>query len=298
MLFVGTKRQAADTVEREALRCGMPFVNDRWLGGTLTNFRTIRDRLGRLEQLEKILNSEEINSYSKKMQSTLTREYRKIYHNLHGMRTMTRLPECMVVVDPRKEKNAIKEARKLGIATVALIDNPDLDLAEPKIFRLNRDVRFSKNKDPYKTNIGGFLPVARGGAPSPSRPAALYIQYGVGEEGELGRNFVAAGIYGLEPAALTRFRAAIADARGDEFEALVRPLLAAGWTIGAMDRLKKVPKDYPADHPRGDWLKLKGFVLAPPAPLVGAPDAGLLGRLTAVGRAVAPVVRWLTFATA
>jgi len=177
-------------------------------------------------------------------------------------------------------------------------DYPDLDLAEPKIFRLNRDVQFSKNKDPYKTNIGGFLPVARGGAPSPSRPAALYIQYGAGEEGELGRNFVAAGIYGLEPAALTRFRAAIADARGDEFEALVRPLLAAGWTIGAMDRLKKVPKDYPADHPRGDWLKLKGFVLAPPAPLVGAPDAGLLGRLTAVGRAVAPVVRWLTFATA
>jgi uncharacterized protein (DUF2461 family) len=192
---------------------------------------------------------------------------------------------------------------------VALDDDyPDLDLAEPKIFRLNRDVRFSKNKDPYKTNIGGFLPVARGGAPSPSRPAAIYIQYGAaaggasgdGEdgEGELGRNFVAAGIYGLEPAALTRFRAAVADARGEELEALVRPLLAAGWTIGAMDRLKKVPKDYPADHPRGDWLKLKGFVLAPPAALVGAPDATLPGRLTAVGRAVAPIVRWLTFATA
>jgi small subunit ribosomal protein S2 len=135
ILFVGTKRQARETIQREAERCGMPYVADRWLGGTLTNFRTIRDRLGRLEQLEKILNSEEINSYSKKMQSTLTREYRKIYHNLHGMRTMTRLPECMVVVDPRKEKNAIKEARKLGIATVALIDtdcDPDLvDLPIP-----------------------------------------------------------------------------------------------------------------------------------------------------------------------
>jgi len=135
ILFVGTKRQARETIQREAARCGMPYVADRWLGGTLTNFRTIRDRLGRLEQLETLRAGEEIKSYSKKMQSTLSREYRKIHHNLHGMRTMTRLPECMVVVDPRKEKNAIKEARKLGIATVALIDtdcDPDLvDLPIP-----------------------------------------------------------------------------------------------------------------------------------------------------------------------
>lgn len=135
ILFVGTKRQARETIQKEAERCGMPYVADRWLGGTLTNFRTIRDRLGRLEQLEKTLEGDEIKSYSKKMQSTLTREYRKIHHNLHGMRTMTRLPECLVVVDPRKEKNAVKEARKLGIATVALIDtdcDPDqVDLPIP-----------------------------------------------------------------------------------------------------------------------------------------------------------------------
>jgi small subunit ribosomal protein S2 len=135
ILFVGTKRQARETIQREAERCGMPYVADRWLGGTLTNFRTIRDRLSRLEELEKIREGEEIKTYSKKMQSTLAREYRKIHHNLHGMRTMTRLPECLVVVDPRKEKNAIKEARKLGIATVALIDtdcDPDLvDLPIP-----------------------------------------------------------------------------------------------------------------------------------------------------------------------
>jgi small subunit ribosomal protein S2 len=135
ILFVGTKRQARETIQREAERCGMPYVADRWLGGTLTNFRTIRDRLGRLEELEKTLQGDEIKTYSKKMQSTLAREYRKIHHNLHGMRTMTRLPECLVVVDPRKEKNAIKEARKLGIASVALIDtdcDPDLvDLPIP-----------------------------------------------------------------------------------------------------------------------------------------------------------------------
>ena len=135
VLFVGTKRQARDTIQKAAERCGMPYVADRWLGGTLTNFRTIRDRLGRLEDLEKVRAGEEINSYSKKMQSTLNREYRKIYHNLHGIRTMSRLPECLVVIDPKKEKNAVKEARKLGIATVALIDtdcDPDqVDLPIP-----------------------------------------------------------------------------------------------------------------------------------------------------------------------
>jgi small subunit ribosomal protein S2 len=135
VLFVGTKRQAAETVQREAERCGMPYVNDRWLGGTLTNFRTIRDRLSRLEELERIRESDEINTYSKKMQSALGREYRKMFRNLNGIRTMSRLPECLVLIDPKKEKNAVSEARKVGIATVALIDtdcDPDLiDLPIP-----------------------------------------------------------------------------------------------------------------------------------------------------------------------
>src|SRR5690606_4959552 len=135
ILFVGTKRQAGETIQSAAERCGMPFVNDRWLGGTLTNFRTIRSRLSRLEELERIRESEEINTYSKKMQSALNREYQKMYQNLHGMRTMNRLPECLLVVDPKKEKNAVKEARKMGITTVALIDtdcDPDvIDLPIP-----------------------------------------------------------------------------------------------------------------------------------------------------------------------
>lgn len=135
VLFVGTKRQAGEALQNAAERCGMPYVNDRWLGGTLTNFRTIRSRLTRLEELERIRESDEINTYSKKMQASLAREYRKMYRNLNGMRAMNRLPECMVVVDPKKEKNAVKEARKLGIATVALIDtdcDPDqIDLPIP-----------------------------------------------------------------------------------------------------------------------------------------------------------------------
>ena len=135
VLFVGTKRQASDTIEQQSQRCGMPFVSDRWLGGTLTNFRTIRSRLTRLEELEALRASNEIATYSKKMQSALTREYRKMFRNLNGMRTMNRLPECMVIIDPRKEKNAVREAAKLGVTTIALIDtdcDPDVvDLPIP-----------------------------------------------------------------------------------------------------------------------------------------------------------------------
>lgn len=135
ILFVGTKRQAGAAIEREASRCGMPFVGERWLGGCLTNFRTIRSRMGRLEELETIRGGEELQNYSKKMQSSLNREYRKMYRNLNGIRNMNRIPEALFVIDPNKEKNAIREARNLGITTVALIDtncDPDsVDLPIP-----------------------------------------------------------------------------------------------------------------------------------------------------------------------
>ncbi|TVS19685.1 MAG: 30S ribosomal protein S2 [Planctomycetaceae bacterium] len=135
ILFVGTKRQASEAIEREAVRCGMPFVSERWLGGCLTNFRTVRSRLGRLEELERLRSSEELSAYSKKMQSALNREYRKMYRNLNGIRSMNRTPECLVIVDPKKERNAIREAKKLNITTVALIDTDcdpdDVDLPIP-----------------------------------------------------------------------------------------------------------------------------------------------------------------------
>ncbi len=135
VLFVGSKRQASEAIEREGIRCGMPYVNDRWLGGTLTNFRTIRSRLTRLEELEKLINGEEFAAYSKKAQSALKREYRKMYRNLNGIRTMSRLPECLIIFDPKKERNAVREAQKMGITTLALIDtdcDPDqVDLPIP-----------------------------------------------------------------------------------------------------------------------------------------------------------------------
>jgi small subunit ribosomal protein S2 len=168
VLFVGTKRQAKDTIEREAARCGMPYVSERWLGGTLTNYRTIRDRLKRLQELEnmwlpagessaktdmlahmrEMLNESgkfDINrspetslirrEKSKKMVAMLNRELSKTRRNLLGIRDMTRLPDALVVVDPHREHIAVKEAQRMGVTTVALIDtdsDPDtVDLPIP-----------------------------------------------------------------------------------------------------------------------------------------------------------------------
>src|SRR5438128_10144241 len=135
VLFVGTKRQARHAVEEEAKRAGMHYVSERWLGGTLTNFRTIRARLNRLEELEKLWESGQIETYSKKMKSTLDRERTKIKTNLEGIRHMERMPGVMFIIDTRREHIAVKEARKLGVKTMALIDtdsDPDLiDLPIP-----------------------------------------------------------------------------------------------------------------------------------------------------------------------
>lgn len=135
VLFVGTKRQARDIVEKQARRVEIPFVNERWLGGTLTNFKTIRSRLARLEELEALEETGEINSYSKKMKATLERERHKIARNLDGIRKMSRLPGALVLFDVKREHIALKEARKLGIPTVCLVDTDsdpdDVDIVIP-----------------------------------------------------------------------------------------------------------------------------------------------------------------------
>ncbi|MBN1846655.1 MAG: 30S ribosomal protein S2 [Sedimentisphaerales bacterium] len=135
ILIVGTKRQARQPVMEQANRCGMPYVIERWLGGTLTNFRTIRSRLGRLEELEEMDAKGLMAAESKKMESTLRREMRKIRRNLGGIRTMDRMPGALVIIDARREHNAVDEARKLGIPTICLMDtdsDPDIvDLPIP-----------------------------------------------------------------------------------------------------------------------------------------------------------------------
>jgi len=122
ILFVGTKRQAQESVQRIATSCSMPYVSERWIGGMFTNFRTIRSRLRRLEELESLLRTGEIHAYSKKRKSTLLRELRKIRRNLSGIRTLNRMPGAMIVIDAHKEATAIREARKMGVPVIALVD--------------------------------------------------------------------------------------------------------------------------------------------------------------------------------
>ncbi|MBL4591645.1 MAG: 30S ribosomal protein S2 [Phycisphaerales bacterium] len=133
--FVGTKRQAKGVIEQRVTDAEMHYVIERWLGGTLTNFRTIRARLKRLEELETIAETDNFESYSKKMESQLRREMRKIKRNLEGIRRMNKLPGVIVVIDVNRETTALREARKLGIPTIGLIDtdgDPDMvDIAIP-----------------------------------------------------------------------------------------------------------------------------------------------------------------------
>lgn len=135
VVFVGTKRQAQKAVQTVANKCGMHYVSERWLGGMLTNFRTIRSRLQRLQQLEAMQEDGTLESESKKQASRLKREMRKIKSNLDGIRKMSQLPGVVVVVDAKKEYLALCEAKKLGIATVGLLDtdsDPDtVDVAIP-----------------------------------------------------------------------------------------------------------------------------------------------------------------------
>lgn len=131
VIFVGTKRQARMQIKDHATRVGMPWVTDRWLGGTLTNFRTIRSRLARLEELETAEADGSSLQYSKKMIAKRTRERRKIQRNLEGIRDMNRLPGAVLIVDVHRERNAVLEARKLGIPTICLIDtDSDPDFAD------------------------------------------------------------------------------------------------------------------------------------------------------------------------
>ncbi|MDW8060652.1 MAG: 30S ribosomal protein S2 [Thermomicrobium sp.] len=130
-LFVGTKKQAQEIIRSEAERCGMYYVIERWLGGTLTNFVTIRQRLRYLVQLEEEVNSPNFPLLPKKEQMRKRRELEKLQRTLGGLRGLTRLPDALYVVDPRREAIAVAEARRLGIPIIAMVDtNCDPDLVD------------------------------------------------------------------------------------------------------------------------------------------------------------------------
>ena len=122
ILWVGTKRQIKGVISDAGERTGMPTVTERWIGGTLTNFSVIRSRLRRLEELERMEEDGSINQYSKKAIASLRRERRKIHRNLSGIREMNGIPGAMVVIDPGREYNAVREARKMGLAVIGMLD--------------------------------------------------------------------------------------------------------------------------------------------------------------------------------
>ncbi|RPF49700.1 small subunit ribosomal protein S2 [Thermodesulfitimonas autotrophica] len=131
VLFVGTKKQAQQSIQEEAERCGMFYVNQRWLGGMLTNFQTIRRRVERLHELERLIESGQLELRTKKEAAELLREKEKLQKYLGGIKNMRRLPDALFVVDPRKERIAVAEARKLRIPVVAIVDtNCDPDLID------------------------------------------------------------------------------------------------------------------------------------------------------------------------
>ncbi len=131
VLFVGTKKQAQEAAEESATRTNMYFVNERWLGGTLTNFKTIRSRIRRMEEIEKMEQEGIFEMLPKKEVIQIKKEYDKLNKNLRGIREMKKMPQALVIVDPRKEEIAIKEARILGIPVFGIVDtNCDPDMVD------------------------------------------------------------------------------------------------------------------------------------------------------------------------
>lgn len=135
VLFVGTKKQAQDAVKAEAMRCGMYYVAERWLGGMLTNFRTIQSRIGRLKEIERMQEDGTFDVLPKKEVAQLKKEYDKLNANLGGIRDIKRIPDAIFVVDPKKEHLCIKEAHSLGITLIGIgdtnCDPEDLDFIIP-----------------------------------------------------------------------------------------------------------------------------------------------------------------------
>lgn len=167
---------------------------------------------------------------------------------------------------------------------------PDCDLAEPKLFRIHRDVRFSKDKAPYKTNVSGCLYVRAGAGKATDTPAPLYLQIGT-------QTFAGAGLWMMDPAQLEKYRAAVLDEKkGKELSSLVKTLAKAGFAVESHDSLKKVPRGMDPDHPRAELLKMKGLTVTFPALTqkeIGSRD--LVKVLTEHGKKAAPLVRWLAY---
>jgi len=186
VLFVGTKKQAADTIQEEAVRAGMYFVNRRWLGGTLTNFQTITKSISRLKQLEDMQATGKFEAFSKKEVLRMEREMEKLNNALLGIKAMEQVPGAVFIIDPHKERIAVREARRLGIPVLAVVDtncDPDeIDFPIPGNDDAIRAIRLitSRLADAIiegrgagaKAGVAGIEEAMLAGAPAAPAPAA------------------------------------------------------------------------------------------------------------------------------
>jgi len=208
ILFVGTKRAARETIEEEAKRAGMPFVNQRWLGGTLTNFKTVKASIKRLIEMEKQVEDGSINRLNKKEQLVFTREIEKLRKSLGGIKEMPALPDCLFIIDTGYEKNAVLEAKKLGIPVIAVVDSNNdpspIDCVIPgnddatraiKVYaqciadaiieaRGANPIPFRVVEEPAETNAGDDRPRKPRGAPRGDRKPGGGDRRGAGRRGE------------------------------------------------------------------------------------------------------------------
>lgn len=174
IMLIGTKRQARKAVEDAATETGMHYVNDRWLGGTLTNFREIRKRIQRLDELEQMDANGLLDQYSKKQGASLRREMRKIRRNLGGIRNMEKLPGAMFVVDQKREMIAVREARKMSVPVIGLIDtdsDPDvIDIPIPGNDDAMRAIELVVRQitEAVREGLGVRTEIAEGGEQKPS----------------------------------------------------------------------------------------------------------------------------------
>ncbi len=186
VLFVGTKKQAQEAVKEAAKVCSQHYVTERWLGGTLTNFNTVRRSLGRLKQIEKMETDGTINQYVKQEQSMLRREAARLVKNLDGIRNMEKHPEAMFVIDIKREHNAVAEARRLKVPIVAIVDtNCDPDLVDYPIAGNDdaiRSVRLilstivqavSKARGEYEAKFGRSKAAAAEAGAAPASPVTV-----------------------------------------------------------------------------------------------------------------------------
>jgi small subunit ribosomal protein S2 len=179
ILFIGTKKQAQEAIEEEAVKCGMPFINQRWLGGMLTNFRTIRQRVQRLKELRRMKEEGYFQAAGKKEAKILGDELARLEKFLRGIVDMEELPQALFIIDVKKEENAIKEARRCKIPVIGILDsNCDPDLVDKMIIGNDDAIRSIKLfcqivSDSVLEAKHGFLP-----------PDSVLIQGTVAEEGE------------------------------------------------------------------------------------------------------------------